>query len=56
MQELLGARILAATVTSPPPPVKKKASHRKTKPPPKKLPFEQSKEESKAVAQKDFDN
>jgi hypothetical protein len=35
--------------------VKKKASHRKTKPPPEKLPYEQSEEESKAVAQKNLD-
>jgi hypothetical protein len=36
--------------------VNKKASHRKTKPSSEKLPYEQSKEESKAVAQKDLDN
>jgi hypothetical protein len=37
-------------------PVKKKASRQKTKPPPEKLPYEQSKEESKAETQKDLDN
>jgi len=36
--------------------VKKKANCRKTKPPSKKLPYEQSEEELKAVAQKDLVN
>jgi hypothetical protein len=36
--------------------LKKKASYHKTKPPPEKLSYEKSKEESKAVAQKDMDN
>jgi hypothetical protein len=36
--------------------MKKKASCRKTKAPLEKLPYEKSKEESKAVAQKDLDN
>ena len=36
--------------------VKKKANHRKTKPPLEKLPYEQSKEESKVAAQKDLVN
>ena len=35
-------------------PLKKKGSH-KTKPPSKKLPYEKSKEESEAAAQKDLD-
>jgi hypothetical protein len=36
--------------------VKKKANHHKTKPSLEKLPYEQSKEESKAATQKDLDN
>jgi hypothetical protein len=35
--------------------VKKKASHRKRKSPPEKLPYEKSKDESKAAAQTDLD-
>jgi len=36
--------------------VKKKANSCKTMPPQKKLPYEQSAEESKVVAQRDLDN